>query len=181
MFFLDQSKTLITTTYLITKEDYVNLSISKLKIDRKNPDTIKQKVASFIMVIFLSLWFFRPGESLSIVSCLLIVFLGFLFLFLLDMYMVKKLAVDIYEKEKKNLLSQTFTLYEDSLSIKTDRYSARIPFDMLYEVYEDQEVFVICTSIADMKFIPKRVLDVAQRNLFREIIEKNLSRSFLKI
>lgn len=178
---MDQSKTLFTTTYLITKEDYVNLSMSKLKIDRKNPDTIKQKVASFILVIFLSLWFFKPGENLSIILCALIILLGFLFLFYFDIYMVKRLAADIYERQKNNVLSQTFSLYEDSLSIKADKYSAKIPFDMLYRIYEDEEVFTVCTSISDMKFLPKRALDAAQCNVLKNVLQKELKDSFVKV
>ncbi|MDQ5983106.1 MAG: hypothetical protein RUMPE_00104 [Eubacteriales bacterium SKADARSKE-1] len=178
---MEQSQNLITTTYLITREDYVNLSISKLKIDGKSPYTRRQKVVSFIIIFFVSLFFFRPGELSSIILCALIIFSGYFFLFIFDMYMVKKLAANIYEKEKNNLLSQTFSLYEDGVSIKTDKYSANIPFNMLYKVYEDDEVFIVCTSIVDMKFVPKRAIDAAQCNVLKGVLQKELKDNFVKL
>lgn len=179
---MNKSDVLFTTTYLITPDDYLNISTSKLKIDRKNLDTIKQKIASFIMIVFLSLWFFRPEQKSSVILCFFISFLGFFFLFYFDMYIIKKLALSIYNKEKDNILSQSFSLYEDSLSINTDRHKLKIPFDMIYKFYEDKDIFVVCTSAVDMKFIPKRVLDKTQIELLKQSISNNLNKdNFIKI
>ena len=71
------------------------------------------------------------------------------------------------------MLAQTMLFDEETISIQTDRYRAKLPYNYLYMVYEDAKVFLLYTGQNELWVLPKRALPPWDLVKVRELLKQN--------
>ncbi len=167
----------ITVNHLTTKLDYADFKCGAAKAAIKKRDILILKIIASILIltnlrreVFYSNSIYRGVPVLfAIILCWYenIVY-----------YVVRRRASRYFEANKEKFFAQITAFYKDQITFKTDRYSAAIPYDLLYKVYEDDRVFIIYTAIDEMRFIPKRAISEEECTQIRNIIQTKLQEKY---
>lgn len=165
---------------LITKSDYVDFKTAAARVCINKRELVLLRAASILLILsaFLMLAFSRGGAA-RIVLCTVMVAAGAAAGTFPDIFLpllIRSRANGEYEAATERFSAQTAALGEEAVRFQTDRYSACVPYDMLYLVYEDNRVFIFYTGIAEMRFLPKRAMsdeEIAEaQSLFRRKLQK---------
>lgn len=172
----------ITVNHLTTKYDYADFKCAAAKAAIKNSDRIILRIvgsllilAALILMGFFRGNFFQNGiyTAMGVVG----VSIG-CYCELIAYFVVRRRALGYFEANKEKFFAQITVFHEEQITFKTDRYSAAIPYDLLYKVYEDGRVFIIYIAINEMRFIPKRAVNEEEITQIRAILHTKLNEKY---
>jgi hypothetical protein len=96
----------------------------------------------------------------------------------LQPYFLRTRSANYFDSHGERMIAQTVTFYPDMLEITTDRYKANLPYQMLYQCYEDDKVFLLYTGIGEMRFIPKRAVSQEDCDRIHQILSEQLKEKY---
>lgn len=179
---MEYPEPLVSTSYLTTREDYLDFSLATARISRATVEDIHYMVVGIAIALFSALLLminFSNMFSLIICSGAFLVGLAMsLFYSLVNNFIIRWNYDAVYRKNKECFLVQNLDFHENGLIIKTDRYDAAIPYDALYKSFEYQNVFIICISRSDFRFVPKRCIKEEENFKIREALISGMGDRF---
>lgn len=171
----------ITVSYLPTKEDYIDFKVGAGRAAVRQQDLWFMRVCGGILILagLVGKLFFGGQLYTDIIYVLLILY-GVFLLFYLDILqpsLIKRSAGAYYDTHGEKMISVSLIFSENSVQVVTDRYTATLPYSMLWRIYEDKKGLIFYTGIGEMHYIPKRVLSLDEceqiRFLFRKVNQQN--------
>lgn len=155
-------KPLIETSFLITEEDFVNMSLTKKNSDTPKENKFILKILGFLSVLCgVAAYIFIGGNIYQIICWIMLILTGLFSLFYYDVIspsMLIKSARHFYSFNKSAICSKTVRFYEDSFEIKSDNYKLSIPKKYIYKIVESKSTMIIFLDKSEFCFIPLRVL-----------------------
>lgn len=171
----------ITVNHLTTQYDYADFKCGAERAAITKKEKFALEILGVIIIIYS---FFNPFFNGNIilkvayealgVAC---VIYGF-FCEIISHYFTRRRALAYFEANKEKFFAQITVFHEEQITFKTDRYSAAIPYDLLYKAYEDGRVFIIYTAINEMRFIPKRAVNEEEITQIRAILHTKLNEKY---
>lgn len=172
----------ISVSCLTTKFDYADFKIAAAKAATKKSEKIILKITGTVLILtaFL-LRAFVYGNFYQNFIYAAMAAVGVIIGCFYDMivsYAVRRHALNYYTANSEKFIAQTTEFSEETITFQTERYTAVIPYDMLYKAYEDAKVFIIYTGINEMKFIPKRAMNESECTRIHNILDTKLQEKY---
>lgn len=172
----------ITVSYLTTRPDYVDFKTAAAKAVAGKHETNILRITGCVLVFAaLLLRAFFSGNFIQnvvyTVMAIVGVFVG-AFYDSIVRYFIRKRAFNEYESSKNKFIAQTTEFDEEKITLKTDRYSAALPYTLFYRAYEDEKVFILYTGIDEMRFIPKRAISEQECTQIQNILRTKLNEKY---
>lgn len=173
---------LAVVSYLPTKEDYEAFRLAAVR--SKNSDGRKMAVrfgGAAVAGVGAALFLFTGSGIMERVAWAALILLGLFWLSYYDViqpYTVRKQARARYEASRRMLVSQTVELFDRQFILRTDRYQAKLPYELLYKVVEDKNIYLLYTGEDEVRFIPKRVMTEEQCRAFTEILKERIGEAY---
>jgi hypothetical protein len=175
-------ETPISVSYLTTKPDYADFKAAAAKAIMKKSETYLFRVTGCVMVLaaFILRAFYSRNfyQNIIYIGMAVVGVIVGAFFDLIARYMVRNRAFNYYEANKEKFFAQFTEFDEEKITFKTDRYSAAIPYELLYRAYEDGRVLIIYTGIDEMKFIPKRTMSDQECKQIQMILHTKLQEKY---
>jgi len=172
----------ITVNHLTTKYDYADFKVAAAKAAIKKSERITLRITGTLLILAaLILRFFFGGTFSQNVIYIVMGVLGVVvgcFYEIIAHYAARQRAFINFEANKEKFIAQVTVFHEKQVTFKTDRYTAAIPYELLYKVYEDGRVFIIYTGIDEMRFIPKRAISESECTQIRNMIQPKLQEKY---
>ncbi len=172
----------ITVSCLTTKPDYADFksAAAKAMVNKNEIRFLRITGCVLILAAFLLRAFFSGG-FFQYAACTAMAAVGVIvgaFYDSIMRYAVRAHALREYEDIKKKFFAQITEFGESTVEIKTDRYTASIPYELFYKVYEDARMFILYTGINEMKFIPKRAMNEQECKQIQDILRSKLKEKY---
>ena len=173
----EQSSHQVVASFLMTREDYVNSRHAAARAACRTAEGTILRWSGFLLVVagIVTRIFFATNTYSRFLSTS-IVLLGTVIGFALDSWqpaLVRYQAQRYYDTHGERMLAQTMLFDEETISIQTDRYRAKLPYNYLYMVYEDAKVFLLYTGQNELWVLPKRALPPWDLVKVRELLKQN--------
>ncbi|MCI9274329.1 MAG: YcxB family protein [Clostridiales bacterium] len=179
---MTDQKPLAVASYLPTLEDYQAFSLAagrlKTPAGTKCAARILGGVAAGLgAALFL---FTNPGVTEGVCWAALFFFGLFLMSYfdVVQPYSIKKRALVKFEASRRMLVSQTVELFDREFTVRTDRYEARLPYELLHRVVEDGRMYLLYTGEDEVRFIPKRVMTEEQCGAFTQALRERMGERY---
>jgi len=175
----------IVASFLTTEEDYVHfkLALAKMELKKREIWLVRILGAVFLAAGILGTWVLTGGFYLKMVSVCLI-FVGIIMALYCNILLpsvVRHGAANYYEAYREKMIAATVSFKKTAFSYVTDRYQLEIPYDMLYRVYEDKNVFLLCTGMEEVRFLAKRTLTAEEIETVRTRLQKVIGEKYQRI
>lgn len=173
---MSQEEAMAVVSYLPVREDYeaFRLAAARLGVPQKRKLAFRLAGVA-IAVLSAAVFVLGNVDLLETVAWGLLFAAGLCvasFYDILQPYLVKRQA-DAQFDTSRRLVSQTVELYQSHIAVRTDRYEAALPYELLYRVVEGRSLFLFYTGEDEARFIPKRVMTGEQCvSLVRTLTEK---------
>lgn len=168
----------ITVSHLTTKYDYADFKSASAKASIKKSEIITLRLTGALLILAaLILRYFFSGSLYQDILYIAMGALGVVagcFYEIIVYYASHQYALNNFEANREKFFAQITVFHEKQLTYQTDRYTAAIPYELLYKVYEDDRVFIIYTGIDEMRFIPKRAISENESIQIRNILKSML-------
>lgn len=172
----------ITVSHLTTKFDYADFKSASAKASIKKSEIITLRVTGAVLILAaLILRYFFSGSAYQNILYIAMGALGVIagcFYEIIAYYATRQFALSNFESNREKFFAQITVFHEKQLTYQTDRYTAAIPYELLYKVYEDGRVFIIYTGIDEMRFIPKRAISESECTQIRTILKPMLQEKY---
>jgi hypothetical protein len=172
----------ITVSSLTTKPDYADFKSAAAKAMVNKSEIRFLRITGCVLILAaLLLRAFFSGSFLQNAACTVMAAVGVIVGAFYDWilrYNVRVHALREYERAKNRFFAQITEFGEDTVNFKTDRYTASIPYELFYKVYEDSRVFILYTGIDEMKFIPKRAMSEQECRQVQDILQSKLKEKY---
>jgi hypothetical protein len=172
----------ITVNHLTTKYDYADFKVAAAKAGFKKSEKLILRILGTLLILAALILnrFFHGTVYQNIIYIAMVALGGIIGCFyeIIAHYAARQRALNYFESNKEKFIAQLTVFHEKQISFKTDRYTAAIPYDLLYKVYEDGRVFIIYTGIGEMRFIPKRAVSESECMQIRNILQSKLQEKY---
>ena len=156
-------KAFFEESFLITKEDLINMNIDreKLSVSKKRKVLLYAAGVAAVCAGVLLLLNFRDSFYHGLCWVMLIV-IG---LYCISYYEVispaltRSQSARFYEVFKSSIHSRTVRFYKEKIDFISEERKIRIPIDHIYSIAEGKNTVLIFTDEENFCFVPKRVLD----------------------
>ena len=154
----------IEECFLITKEDYVNMSLDKKKFFIPKENKIIFRVLGIIAVCCGVTAFINIRESIYQIICwFILIIIGLYVLSYYDVIYpvnIQRKASRFYDYNDK-ILKNAFTLNisDNDFKITSEIYKICVPKKYLYKIIEGNNTFMFFIDSNEFLFIPKRALN----------------------
>jgi hypothetical protein len=153
-------------TYKLTKTEYLEaLQLHHKKGIRRILMAVYMAFAVAVIIIGTDF-----SNTREIIRNFLVLFFALSFYMLLTRIISTYQSKKIYEKSET--LSNEVILRVSGKGIKVDNQSASIPWDVFSKYKENNDYYILYTSISNFKIIPKRVLSELERKEFTNYFDK---------
>ncbi len=154
----------IEKCFLVTKEDYVNMTVDKNSYLTPKENKIILRVMGMIAVCCGAAAFVSIRESIYQILCwLILILIGFYALSYYDVIapvQSEKYAQKYYEYHRKQLESSvTLCVTEELFQTHTAAHQLCLPQKYIYQIIEGKHTILVFIDKNEFCFIPKRVLD----------------------
>lgn len=171
-----------SVSYLITAPDYVDFKSAAAKVCLKRREIlILRAVGCLLVLASLVLCYYFGGNLLRILSYSAIALVGIgagVFYEWFSGIFVRVRAQNEYAANKERFSAQNMEFSEEKIEVQNDRYSAAIPYSMLFKAYEDGRVFILYTGMDEMRFIPKRAMNEDECKELRLVLQTKLQEKY---
>lgn len=158
-------------SFLPTKEDYVNYKACVLKNEAVKKDYYLFLAAGILVISAGILNIVLKEITIGALYIAIGAFLCFYFKHFYPL-IVKNKAASYFENHKEKFTSVSYILREYDFEIKSDRYSLKCPYDMLYKIKEDEKCVLLYIGEGEINYIPKRILREEEKEFIRSLGEK---------
>lgn len=171
-----------SVSFLITAPDYADFKSAAAKACLKRREVfILRAVGCLLVLASLILGRFYGGDLFRILIYSAMALIGLAAGAFYDWFagiFVRMGALNEYAANKERFTAQTMEFGEEQVVFQTDRYSAAIPYEMLYKAYEDGRVFILYTGMDEMRFIPKRAMNEDECKKLRFVLQTKLQEKY---
>lgn len=171
-----------SVSFLITSPDYADFKSAAAKSCLKRREIIALRAVGCLLVLAsLVLCYYFGGNAARILSYSAIALAGIgagVFYEWFSGLFVRLRAQNEYAAHKERFSAQNMEFTEDAVSVRNDRYSAVLPYGLLYKAYEDGRVFILYTGMDEMRFIPKRVMSEEECRSLRLVLQTKLQEKY---
>lgn len=179
---MPDEKEQIVVSHLTTEEDYTNFRMAAGKAVTNHKEVLLLSVLGYVMILFglISQVLFSKGIYTSIIYGLLVMFGLFISLYFntIQPYILSTRSKNYYETHREKMITQTVAFDSEKMQITTDRYTASLPYNMLYQCYEDDKVFLLYTGVGEIRFIPKRAISPEECRWIHQTLSERLKEKY---
>ena len=172
----------VSISFLITAPDYVDFKTAAANAYMKKWEiNLLRAVGAAMILTSLILCKVYGGTLPQILIYSALALVGILvgaFYEILTIVFVRRRALNYFESVKERFTAQNTEFQEDTVLIKTDRYSAAIPYELFWKAYEDSKVFLLYTGIDEMRFIPKRAMTEEECKQVQTVLKTKLKEKY---
>ena len=179
---MEKNNVLVSVSFLPTKEDYIwsRQACWRSVVNRR--DVLIARIAGIVVLLggIAGVVWMSGSFPVSLYYYLAII-LGFILCVYHDTvfpFLIRLRAASFFDTHGEQMISQNFLFREDGISIENDRYSARIPYEILYRAYEDRNGFLFSTGIGEITYLPKRAASSEDCRRIHGLLEQNLGQNF---
>ena len=169
-------KPFLEESYLITKQDYINMSSDYRRYNTPKENIIILRVLGIIAVcIGIAAFININGSVYQNICWIFLIIIGFYTLSYYDVIspsITRKQAAGFYDVYKGSIHSRTIRFFDDRVELTSEERKLRIPKKYLYKIYVSKDTVMIFTDISEFIFIPKRVLSESQLTFVKSYSEK---------
>ena len=177
-----ENSALVTASFLTTEDDYAAFKLASYRAALKKKDAAAAKICGVALIAAGILGrVFLPGGLYRNFIYYLMIIVGFIFFVYCDTlqpYLIKRRAVSYFAHHQEKMIAQTLLFFEDRVEIQTDRYTAKLPYSLFYQGYEDGKVFLLYTGIGEIRFLPKRSVTEEDCQIIHGILARNLQENY---
>ena len=172
----------VSVSSLVTRFDYADFKAAAAKSEMKKieKDIVKIIGTALIFSSFVLWGLNHYSITRNIIYGVMAaagIILGCFYEMIIQ-YSVRRRALNYYDNHKERFIAQTVEFFEDKITFKTERYSAAVPYEKIYKAFEDGRVFIIYTSINEMKFVTKRALSNNDCEKIRKVFQSKLQQKY---
>lgn len=173
----------VSVSFLLTREDYIAFRLAEDEVCRH--DGAAQRFArpcgaALLAAAFLLLAFCQDGAVPLL--CGMMAVCGIVLLFLLEPLaksVVRGKAAQDFD-EGMRIPSQTVNFLPDRIEIRSERYRADLPYEMLCRAYENRKMFLLFTGIGECRCVPKRAMNEESREKVSGLLKECLKSKFIQ-
>lgn len=175
---MPEPNALLTATYLTTEEDYRNyrMAVRRLRIGKLNR-VLLLLAGILMMAAGAALLYFRSGGLYDNIAWCALIVIGMFCASYYDVfvpYLTRRQANAEFALRRRILVAQNITLYPGRFAVNTDRYTATVPYGLLYQCVEDSTMFLFYTGMDEVRFLPKRVLGEGEAEQVSRVLKAAL-------
>lgn len=173
----------VTVNFAMTRDDCMHSRVAQMKMQLPKTHDFTVRFLSIDLIILscvllvISNLYHRPLQWLCAVFVAIGVFLMFLYKPLQEAFASKAAAND-FDSGRSGPPAHIVSFREDCVEFGTERYQAKIPYRMLYSVYEDETVFLLCTAIDEFRSVPIRAMTGAEQKRVESLLADHLKQKF---
>lgn len=173
----------VTVNFAMTRDDYINGRLAQMKMLMPKTYHFSVKFMGIDLIVLACVLlvmgnlFHKPVQWL----CAVLVAIG---VFLLLMYfptiaaVVRRRAANEFDAGRGGTPAHTVSFREDCVEVSTERYEAKIPYELFYSAYEDDSVILLYTGIGECRSVPKRTMDGAEQKRVESLLAERLKQKF---
>ncbi len=169
-------KPFLEESFLITKQDHINMSIDYRRYITPKENIIILRVLGIIAVCIGAAAFINiKGGVYQSICWIVLIVIGFYTLSYYDVIspsITRKQAAHFYDVYKGSIHSKTVRFFDNRVELTSEERKLRIPKKYLYKIYVSKDTVMIFTDISEFLFIPKRVLSESQLTFIEGYSEK---------
>lgn len=151
----------LETGFLITKEDFVYMTLDVKKYNTPKENTLIMRILGFIAVCCGVAAYIEIGGNIYQQICwLVLIAIGLFALFYYDVInpsMLRKQAKNYFNFNENSIGSRTVRLYDDFFEINSETYKVSVPKKYIYKIVESKHTILIFLDKNEYCFIPKRI------------------------
>ncbi len=173
----------VTLNFAMTREDFTNGAAARLKMQTGGTYRAVTRLAGAALILtgcVLFAFHFTAGRPVQWLAGLCAVFGAFL-LFLglqVEETAVRRMASARFEKGLCGVAAQEVVFREDGAEFRSERYEAKIPYEMFYAAYADETTVLLCTASDESRIIPKRTMSLEEQERVEHLLAAKLNRKF---
>jgi len=165
------NKILISESFLITQEDFVNMQLEKRSLTVPKENKIIFRISGIIAIACGTAAFINIRDNIYQVICwfILIVIGCYVHSYydVIDKAILAKNAVDFYKYNQKDISSKNIEFSEEEFKISDESHCMNIPKKYIYKICEEKNTVFVFTDIENFYYIPKRILSGQQLEIIR--------------
>jgi hypothetical protein len=173
----------VTVNFAMTREDFIASRTAQLKLLMPQPYRFAIKFMGAVLIGFAAVLLaaghlrYRPAPWLGALLAVCGVFLFFMYLPTVEAS-ARKHAANDFDAGRCGPPARKVCFGENSVEIRSERYQAKIPYEMFYSAYEDGSVFLLYTGIGECRSVPKRTMNGEERKRVADLLGERLKRKF---
>lgn len=179
---MPEEKEKILVNYLTTKEDYIDFRMAASKAVTNHKEVLTLHILGYVMILLGLVGEVVVSKVLytDIIYGLLVLFGLFISFYFttIQPYFLRARSENYFETHGERMIAQTITLDSEKIKIHTDRYQTELPYQMLYQCYEDEKVFLFFTGIGEIRFVPKRAVSQEDCCRIHQILSEQLKEKY---
>ena len=173
----------VTVNFAMTRDDFVNGALARLKMQTSGPYRTANRITgagSVMLGFILFALYFMTHRSVQWLGALCVVFGAFLLFLNLPMQgtAVRRMAAARFEKGLCGVAAQAVYFGESCVEIRSERYEAKIPYDMLFAAYADETTILLCTASDESRIVPKRTMSMEEQKRVEDLLAAKMNRKF---
>ncbi len=173
----------VTVSFAMTREDFVNGALARLRMQvsgaYRTANSLTGAGTAVIGLVLFALYF-KAGRPVQWLGAVCLVFGAFLLFLNLPTQeaAVRRSAAARFEKGLCGVAAQTVGFGEDGVEISSERYEAKIPYEMLCAAFADETTVLLCTASDESRIIPKRTMSLEEQKRVESLLAVKMNRKF---
>lgn len=169
----------VTVSFALTRNDWIDAASARLKMRFTKAERIAVRAAGTAMLACACVLFVIRPQTQPLPALLMAFGMIFIFLCFPTVELAaKNHAAAGFDSGQCGVMAQTVTFLEKSVRVNSERYTAEIPYEMMYAAYADENTIVLSTGLGEIRCIPKRAMDAAGRKQAEDLLAGNMKHKF---
>ncbi len=168
------SNTLISESFRITKEDFVNMQLEKRSLMIPKENKIILRILGMIAIACGTAAFINIRENIYQIICwILLIITGFYavsYYDFIDAAFTAKNAADFYNYNEKDISSKKIEFTEEEFRISDEEHRLMLPKKFINRICIEKKTVFIFTDCENFYYIPKRILSEKQLQIIKEFV-----------
>lgn len=172
----------IVMSFLPTCEDYCDFKLAACHAATQKKEVIIVRIVGFLLVLFgfVGRFFWQGGFYRNAIFSIMVL-IGMIMGFYFDSfqpYFIKRSAISYFKNHQERIFSKTILFGKEKFEIQTDRYRSEFFYKDLYQVYENEKLFLFYIGIGEIYYLPKRSGTQDDCQKIKDILTQHLKENY---
>jgi hypothetical protein len=169
----------VTVSFALTRDDFADAALAQMKMQSGGVYRVGSRIVGLVMIAAACVLFTAKPGAQPLISVLMVCGVFFLFLCIPTLEAAaKRRASAAFDTGRRSVTAQTAVFGEESVEVQSERYTAKIPYQMLYAAYADEKMILFCTGIGECRCVPKRIMKKDEQKRVEDLLAKTIKQKF---
>ena len=169
----------VTVNFALTREDFADAALAQMKMQSARVYRMGSRISGLVMIAAACVLFAVKPRMQPLISVLMVCGMFFLFLCIPTLEAAaRRRGFAAFDTDRRGVTAQTAVFGEKDVEVRSERYTAKIPYQMMYAAYANEKMILFCTGIGECRYVPKRTMKKDEQKRVENLLAKTIKQKF---